>query len=225
MAKPDMEKLIRKMIEELMPDLSPYMKMPVKGVVKRVYGSSGEYACDVQPMHNDESKGDEPLLTEVEIPSILGGGGWGLLCLPEIGQRVAVGFYRGDPDEPFVMGMRSKGQATPAVGLNELLIQYSGNVRMEVGGGLVANVAGDADVTAANANITAALTKITGDLEVTGKADITGALTVIAAILSATSLADPTGLMAAIRTLFNTHTHNENGTGGGVTDSPNQQML
>ena len=223
MAKPDMEKLIRKMIEELMPDLSPYMKMAIKGVVKRVYGLAGGYACDVQPMKNDESKSSEPLLTEVEIPSILGGDGWGLLCLPEIGQRVAVGFYRGDPDEPFVIGIRSKGQVTPAVGLNELLIQYAGDVRVEAGGDLVANVVGDANITAANANITAALTKIIGDLEVTGKADITGVLTVIAAILSSTSLADPTGTMQSLRGVYNGHVHPENDNGG-PTDQPNQQM-
>lgn len=37
-------------------------------------------------------------------------------------------------------------------------------------------------------------------------------------------VSDHTSTMQAMRDLFNNHTHNENGEGGGVTDPPNQKM-
>lgn len=223
------KKMLLAVLRSFAPELAREFKFPIKARVVAAGGTAGKYVCDVKPLNNDESEADEPVLTGVEIPSLLGGPGWGLLCLPAVGQKVAVGFYRADPHAPFVIGMRSDGQTTPAVGTSEMLLQYAGDVRIEAGGAF--------KVKAASALIDAPSTTMTGNtfimgalsvamqLEVTLNAVFMAAVTSSGAMASLVSLADPTGTMAAIRTLYNSHTHTENGTGGGTTNSPNQQML
>jgi phage gp45-like len=62
------------------------------------------------------------------------------------------------------------------------------------------------------------LVEISGNLTVGGTGVVTGALS------SKQSVSDPTGTMQSMRGIFNNHTHQENGDGGGVTDPPSQQM-
>ncbi len=67
-----------------------------------------------------------------------------------------------------------------------------------------------------------------GDVTVTGDvagANVAAVTAMTAATVSAsTSIADPTGTMDGMRDTYNTHTHPENGTGGGTTSQPNQGM-
>jgi len=62
-----------------------------------------------------------------------------------------------------------------------------------------------------------------GSIEITAATGVTinGPLLVTGAIVSQTSLADPLGTMGEVRTVYNSHTHNEGGT---VTATPNQGM-
>ncbi|GFO67875.1 baseplate assembly protein [Geomonas limicola] len=72
-----------------------------------------------------------------------------------------------------------------------------------------------------------ASTKVTMDtplLELTGDLTVAGAAQVAGALSSATSVADPNGTMQEMRGVFNEHDHVEHGTGGGMTDPPNQEM-
>lgn len=62
------------------------------------------------------------------------------------------------------------------------------------------------------------LVEISGNLTVGGTGVVTGALS------SGHSVSDPTGTMQTMRGTYNSHTHQENGDGGGVTDAPSQQM-
>lgn len=61
-----------------------------------------------------------------------------------------------------------------------------------------------------------------------GNVGIQGALSAFGAgggnITSTGQIQDHTGTMDQIRTIYNGHTHPENGTGGGTTSSPNQAM-
>lgn len=61
-------------------------------------------------------------------------------------------------------------------------------------------------------------------IEFIGNVTITGNVTATGGISSATSIADPTGTMADMRGTYNSHTHPENGEGGGTTNIPNQGM-
>ena len=68
------------------------------------------------------------------------------------------------------------------------------------------------------------LTEMTGNAAITGNLSVGGTGAVQGALSSATSVADPTGTMQAMRETYNGHTHNENGDGGGITDTPTQAM-
>jgi len=68
-----------------------------------------------------------------------------------------------------------------------------------------------------NVVITKSLT-VEEDTEVRGKIEADGDVS------SGAEVSDSKGRMSSVREIFNTHEHNENGDGGGVTDAPNQQM-
>lgn len=93
---------------------------------------------------------------------------------------------------------------------------------------------------AVSATLDTPLVTCTGDLQVQGNITVDGNVTAqgdmqaanvaaIAAMTAATvtgstSIADPTGTMAAMRAIYNSHTHPETGTGGGITSSTTQGM-
>lgn len=85
--------------------------------------------------------------------------------------------------------------------------------------------------------VDAPLAELTGNVTIAGTLQVTGIVTALAAVavtgavtaagVTATGpagVADSTGTMAAMRTKYNSHTHPENGTGGGTTSAPNQSM-
>ncbi len=90
----------------------------------------------------------------------------------------------------------------------------------------------------AEVEIDAPLTTCTGNLvvegnaEIGGSCEIGGSLTVTGSISStsgniaaiAGNISDSTGSINSMRTVYNTHTHPENGDGGGTTSAPNQAM-
>lgn len=53
---------------------------------------------------------------------------------------------------------------------------------------------------------------------------VSGVATVSGNISSGAMISDSVGTMASMRQVFNTHTHPENGDGGGTTSPPNQSM-
>ncbi len=97
---------------------------------------------------------------------------------------------------------------------------------------LVADAAVDAVITAplvkavasSKVELTTPLVDCSGNVNVGGNLTVTGTGVVTGALSSATSVSDPGGTMQSMRGVFDSHTHNENGDGGGVTDPPNQQM-
>ena len=82
---------------------------------------------------------------------------------------------------------------------------------------IIVNADGTIEITSSvSVTITAPLTTIDGDVEVTGAANVVGALS------SETSVEDPLGTMDAMRDIYDEHTHP--GDSGGTTGVPNQQM-
>jgi len=88
------------------------------------------------------------------------------------------------------------------------------------------NASVSATITSPTVDVVAS-TKVTltaPETEITGNVQVGGAMAVAGALSSATSVADPNGTMQAMRGVHNGHTHPENGTGGGITDPPTEQM-
>jgi len=88
---------LRKIIEQVRPDLSSYMRFPVRGVVTEV--DAAAYTVSVQP--------DDPalaLLPRCEILAVWATSAARLVVLPTAGDHVMVSFEGGQPDKPFVSG-------------------------------------------------------------------------------------------------------------------------
>lgn len=102
--------------------------------------------------------------------------------------------------------------------VNNEVVNITGNCTINVTGDLtttankiVSTSSTTVDITCSgDATITCPTVKMTGDLEVDG--DITD------------NAQGNINTMANMRATYNSHTHNENGTGGGVTDAPNQPI-
>lgn len=132
----------------------------------------------------------------------------GITAYPPVGSEAVVVAVGGNRDHPIVVavedrryrpkGVMSEGDVIiyhPTAG-TQIHVKADGSIDITAGAGV--NVTGDVDVT--------------GDLNVSG--DIVGG----------GDVEDSTRSMAADRTIYNTHTHPENGAGGGVTSPPIQSQ-
>ncbi len=83
--------------------------------------------------------------------------------------------------------------------------------------------------------VDAPLAEITGNVTIAGTLDVTGAVTAratvavtagvtAASVAASGAVSDGAGSMDSMRGTYNSHTHPENGTGGGTTSPPNQGM-
>ena len=91
------ETYLKKIIERIKPDISSYVKQPIKGKVVAVQPDT--YTCDVQPI--DET---HPVIPLVEILSVWATPTTRLLALPTVDSIVIVGFLDGDNAKPFIQG-------------------------------------------------------------------------------------------------------------------------
>ncbi|MBC8465750.1 hypothetical protein H8D57_01875 [bacterium] len=88
---------LKKIIEMIRPDLSSYMRFPVEGKVIEV--NIEDYVCDVQPL--DESMS---LLPKCRIISIWASESTRIVILPNVGDKVMVGFENGDHSKAYIQG-------------------------------------------------------------------------------------------------------------------------
>ena len=91
------ETYLKKIIERIRPDITEYVKQPIKGKVVAVQVDT--YTCDVQP--EDES---HPVIPFVEILSVWSTPTTRLLALPTVDSIVIVGFLDGDSTKPYIQG-------------------------------------------------------------------------------------------------------------------------
>ena len=92
-----LEQYLKKIIERIRPDITEYVKQPIKGKVVAVQVDT--YTCDVQP--EDEM---HPVIPFVEILSVWSTPTTRLLALPTVDSIVIVGFLNGDSTKPYVQG-------------------------------------------------------------------------------------------------------------------------
>uniref|UniRef100_C6E6P7 Baseplate assembly protein, putative n=1 Tax=Geobacter sp. (strain M21) TaxID=443144 RepID=C6E6P7_GEOSM len=241
----DLKALLQRVVELVMPNLRGYYRVPRKGRVVKSYASDGSYWADVQPLRNDDSDdANEPVITRIEIPVLWGGPERGVVCPPTVGTLCDITYYDGDPDYPRISNFRWEKNKAPACELGAFIIQQApgiyvritaaGNIEHktsadlvnEIGGAMQEtvggvwniDVVGKATVTApevavvasTKVSMTTPLLSCSGNIEAGGN------------VVAAGDVADAGGTktMSGMRGVFNAHTHQENGTGGGVTDVP-----
>jgi len=239
----DLKHLLKRVVELVMPNLRHYYRPPRKGRVVKAYASDGQYWSDVQPLRNDDSDdANEPIITRIEIPILWGGPDRGVVCPPTVGTLCDITYYDGDPDYPRISNFRWAKNMAPNCELGAFIIQQSPEVYIkisaggniihttsadrinDIGGSKTETVGGSWNIGVTGpATITAPTVTIVASEKVamtTPLLAVTGAITAGLNITATGNVADAGGTktMAAMRTIFNTHTHQEHGDGGGITD-------
>lgn len=154
----DLKKLLKRVVELVMPNLRHYYRLPRKGQVVKSYASDGRYWADVKPLRNDESVDPaEPMIPRVEIPILWGGPERGVVCPPTVGTLCDITYYDGDPNYPRLSNFRWAGNQAPACELGAFIIQQKpgvyvkisaeGNIIEKTDADLIEEIGGDKDST------------------------------------------------------------------------------
>ena len=201
----DLLQLLRKAMETMRPDLSGYMRFPMRGKVVAV--DAQKFTVDVQP---DDT--DTPLLPKCNILTLWATATQRIVVLPKVGDSVVVGFLWGDPTQPFVMGFVSD---TGSAGKHFVIEQGSSRIEMLEDGAL--QIATDATL-----NVTAgAKITINGDADIdviaAGKIKLSAPHIELGA-----SAQEKVVLGDSFMSFFNTHIHT--GNLGAPTSPPIQPM-
>jgi phage baseplate assembly protein V len=155
---------------------------------------------------------------------------FGFNSVPPVGSKAIMGFFAGDRRAGFVIADDDPETRKKNLGPGEVTVYDAYGNFMHLQGVTMFHVKHSDQIT-----LEAPLVKVIGALQVTETSLLEQLVTAplgIQAIggLSATglptagSVEDTNGSMQEMRTIYNSHTHNENGDGGGITDDPNQQM-
>ncbi len=174
--------LLRQVLEMAMPNIRHYYRNTRKAKVVATYpAGGGHYYADVKPLRNDESEDErEPVVPKVEIPTLWGGGGRGLVCPPEVGALCDLSYYDGDPNYPRISNFR--GMNPPDAKPGECVLQLEPGVEIRIdkdkqvvtltSSNWKVNVAGSAEIKAAGG------IQLQGEVEINGNASINGMLSV-----------------------------------------------
>ncbi len=202
----DLLQLLRKAMETMRPDLSGYMRFPMRGKVVAV--DADKFTVDVQP--DDEST---PLLPKCQILTLWATNSQRIVILPKIDDAVVVGFLWGDPTQPFVMGFVTD---TGTCGKHLIIEQGSSRIEIAEGGAIL--IATDATL-----NVTAgAKIMISGDADIdviaAGKVKLSAPQ-----VEFGSSAQEKVVLGDSFLSYFNTHIHT--GNLGAPTSPPIQPMM
>lgn len=176
----------------------------------------GSYCAKVRVMPEDRETGWLPIVS----PWI--GNGWGLFAPPSVGDAVEVQFQEDDAEAGYVCQRFFNDSDRPlTVQSGEFwLVHQSGSLMKFHNDGTVELHANTA------INSSAPVWNHTGPVNITGDVTITGNETVSGNVKAAGDITDryttQSRTIAGLRTVYNSHTHNENNAAGGPTNTPNQ---
>ena len=202
----DLLQLLRKAMETIRPDLSGYMKFPLRGKVVAV--DAQKFTVDVQP---DDP--DTPLLPKCQILTLWATATQRIVVLPKVDDSVVVGFMWGDPTQPFVMGFVSEtgsGEKHFVIEQGKSRIEMAEDGALQIATDVTLNVTAGAKIT------------INGDADIdviaTGKVKVSAPHIELGA-----SAQEKVVLGDSFKTFFNTHIHT--GNLGAPTSPPIQPMM
>ena len=221
MGEVNLKELLRRAVELVMPNLRHYYRLPRKGRVVKAYASAGQYWADVQPLRNDDSDDvNEPVISRIEIPILWGGPERGIVCPPTVGTLCDITYYDGDPDYPRISNFRWEKNKAPVCELGGFIIQQSPDVYFLI------TSSGRLEIKSATALMEMGTLDIIADVNITGGLTVSQSIVATVNITAGANVADAGGIktMSGMRETFNTHIHQENGTGGGVTNPPAEEM-
>lgn len=124
---------LKRAIELCRPNLRHFYRITHKGIVVATYASKDHYWCDVQPTLNDDTINEKaPVIPKVEIPIIWGDAQRGVVCPPKPGTHVAIGYYDGDPDYPYINHIRWHKNMAPDCEVDGFIIQQTPGVYIKI---------------------------------------------------------------------------------------------
>ncbi|NUN13500.1 MAG: hypothetical protein HUU55_07680 [Myxococcales bacterium] len=134
-----LSEVVEQLLAAARPRELPWM-MARKARVVAVHSGGGmvdamnaRYSVDVQPLTREGGVDAEmPVICDVELPVVWGGPGRGVYALPAIGTVVRLGFYWGDPSQPYIDAVLADGYVVPEHPLGSLIIQHGPGVKIEI---------------------------------------------------------------------------------------------
>lgn len=216
----DLKKLLQRAIELAMPNMRHYYRMPRKGRVVKSYAADGSYWADVQPLRNDDSDdANEPVISRVEIPVLWGGPDRGVVCPPTVGTLCDITYYDGDPNYPRISNFRWARNKAPNCELGAFIIQQQPGVYIKIGpeGNIIQVTSAQHQIKAASGQAEMTVWNIRANVVIEGSLDATKDIT---SLQQVKDLGGSQGSLADLRDEYDIHTHQENGTGGGITGPP-----
>lgn len=204
MSEVDLKKLLKRVVELVMPNLRHYYRLPRKGRVVKAYASDGQYWADVQPLRNDDSDdANEPVITKIEIPILWGGPERGVVCPPTVGTLCDITYYDGDPDYPRISNFRWAKNKAPNCALGGFIIQQSPDVYFLITPG------GKLEIKSATGLMDMGTLDIIADVNITGGLTVSESIMATINITAGGNVADAGGAktMAGMRGTYNGHHH------------------
>ncbi|MBI4621034.1 MAG: baseplate assembly protein [Desulfobacterales bacterium] len=133
MKNSDLNAILKRVVELVMPDLRSYYRIVRKARVVKVYASDGQYWADVQPLRNDDSVDEkEAVIPKAEIPILWAGQNRGVVCPPVAGAYCDLEYYDGDPNYPRISNFRWHGHGAPECELEAFIIQKESGVYIKI---------------------------------------------------------------------------------------------
>lgn len=134
-----LSRLVRRALPELEQHTAGPRRARVTGVETeggQVDELHGRYSITVQPiLANGEDDPDQPEIPDLALPVIWGGAnGRGIFARPKKGALVRIGYYEGDPAQPYVDAVLADGFTVPSSGVDELVIAQSDGTRIRIAG-------------------------------------------------------------------------------------------